>query len=61
MEEGIFRAIESECEAAARITRRIDDFLDLESLSQDHAELYQVVISSRGLIHNFTAKRGDVE
>jgi hypothetical protein len=40
----LFRAIESELEAAARITRRIDDFLDMESLSQDHAELYQVPI-----------------
>ena len=38
------RAIESEVEAAARLTRRIDDFLDLQSLSQDHAELYQVTI-----------------
>jgi len=37
-----FRAIESECPATARLTKRIDYFLDLESLSQEHAELYQV-------------------
>ncbi len=36
------RANELECEAAAQITKRIDDFLDLEVMSQTHAELYQV-------------------
>ena len=38
----ICRANEMECEAAARITQRIDDFLDFEVMSQTHAELYQV-------------------